>query len=471
MADLKIKKYFNPTIQLDAMEIIDTEFGSDGSGTEDKNFQLSKTLGDFSPFVMINGMRFDTKLISYFELDLSGFLPKIVVTIQEVGGIFQSKHFPKDGDLISVYMRSRSLDFKSIRNDFRILDIPPRPSEDSQGENNKFTISGILNVPGIHSEKMAYYQGTSFQVLQTIARELGLGFASNDDSTNDDMVWINPADSVLKFVTEDVVAHAYKSDRTFYTAFVDQYYYLNLVEVNSLIVHDMEPELVKTVRTSAEDFYKSDTPIEAETKALVLTNNTTAMDTPNFITKYAPINNSGNISLKNAYRRVLQQYNKGDRSRIEYFIETLTTDGSDDKVILKGREDEDHTQFVKYKYLGQQINDNMHANYLHAMVQNYQNLTELTKVGITLVLPDMNPALYKFQPVPVIIVNKGNMNRVGLTRDASQTNEQNDPTGTMDQFLSGVYLLTNLRYIYSFTTKKFMHQVTGFKRELDAPIK
>lgn len=471
MANLKIKKFFNPAIQLDAMEIIDSEFGTDGSGTVDKNYQLSKVLGDFSPFVMINGMRFDSKLISYFELDLSGFLPKCIVTLQEVGGIFQSKHFPKDGDLISVYLRSRSPDFKSIRNDFRILEIPPRPSEDSQGERNKFTISGILNVPGLYSEKMKAYQGTSFQVLQQIARELGLGFASNDDSTNDSMTWINPADSVIKFINDDVVMHAYKDDRTFYTAFIDQYYYLNFVEVNSLIVHDMEPEQVKTVRTSAEDFYKSDTPIESVIKPLVLTNNTTAMDTPNFITKYAPINNSGNVSLKNAYRRVLQQYNKGDRSRIEYFIETLTTEGSEDKIILKGREDEDYTQFVKYKYLGQQINDNMHANYLHAMVQNYQNLTELTKVGITLVLPEMNPAIYKYQSVPVLIVNRGNMNRVGLTKDDSQTNEQQDSTGTTDQFLSGIYLLTNLRYIYSFTSKKFIHQVTGFKRELDAPIK
>jgi len=468
MAELKIKKYFNPTIQLDAMEIVDSEFGTDETGSVDKNYQLSKVLGDFSPFVIINNMRFDSKLISYFELDLSGFLPKCTVTLQEMAGIFQSKHFPKDGDLISVYLRSRSPDFKSIRNDFRILEVPPRPSEDSQGERNKFTISGILNVPGIYSEKMAYYEGTSFEVLQKVARELGLGFASNDDSTNDSMTWINPADSVFKFINDDVVPHSYKNDKSFYTAFIDQYYYLNFVEVNSLIVHDMEPEQVKVVRTSADDFYKSDTPVESTTKPLVLTNNTTAMDTPNFITKYAPLNNSGNVSLKNAYRRILQQYDKGDRSRVEYFIETLTTEGSDDKIILKGREDEDHTKFVKYKYLGQQINDNMHANYLHAMVQNYQNLTELTKVGITVVLPQMNPAIYKFQAIPVLIVNRGNMSRVGLTKD---TSEDNEVLATTDQFLSGVYLLFNLRYIYSFTSKRFEQYVTGFKRELDAPIK
>lgn len=471
MANLKIKTFFNPSIVLDAMEILDTETGSDSASTQDKNYQLSKTLGDFSPFVMINGMRFDTKLIERFELDVSGFLPKVTVTLKEVGGIFQSKHFPKDGDLISVYMRSRSTAFKSIRNDFKILDVPARPSEDSQGERNKFTVSGILNVPGIYSEKMKAYTGTSFEVLQQVARDLGLGFASNDDSTNDSMTWINPADSVLKFVTEDIGAHVYKDDRSFYVVFVDQYYYLNLVEVNSLIVHDMEPEQVKVVNTSSDDFYKSDTPLEFSVKPLVLSNADTSMNTPNFITRYAPINNSGQVSLRNAYRRVLQQYNKDDRSRIEYFIETLNTEGSDDKVILKGRADEDHTKFVKYKYLGTQINDNMHPNYLHALVQNYQNNVELTKVGMICELLELNPALYRYQPIPVVITNKGNLGRFGLTNDQSQQTTETNDVVTPDKVLTGIYVIVSMKYIFSLASGKFMQQVTGYRRELDIPVK
>jgi len=471
MASLKITKLFNPTIVLDAMEIIDSEHGTDGTGVQDKNFQMSKTLGDFSPFVMINGMRFDTKLIKRFELDMSGFLPKCTVTIEELGGIFQSQHFPKDGDLINVYMRSRSPKYKSIRNDFKILDVPPRPSKDPQGERNTFTISGILNIPGLHSEKMKAYTGTSFEVLQQIAKELNLGFASNDDSTNDSMTWINPADSVIKFITEDIAAHAYKDDRSFYTVFIDQYYYLNLVEVNSLIVHDMEPEEVETVMTSQDDFYKADSGLQTEKRPLVLSNNDTVQNTPLFITKYAPLNNSGEVSLRNAYRRVLQQYNKGDRTRIEYFIETLTTDGSEDKIILKGRADEDHTQFVKYKYLGTQIDDNMHPNYLHAMVQNYQNNVELLKLGMIIELLELNPAIYKYQPIPVMIVNKGNMGRLNLTNDDSSNNSEESTVGTVDQVLSGTYVAVSLKYIYSPVAGKFNQQIIGYRREINPPVK
>ncbi len=471
MANIKVKRFFNPSIVLDAMEIIDTENGSDGSDTKDNHFKLSKVVGDFSPLIIINGMRFDTKLISYFELDLSGFLPRCTAVLNELGGIFQSKHFPKDGDLMSVYMRSRSPEFKSIRNDFRILDVPSLPSADPQGEKNKFTISGIMNIPGMHVEKMAYYTGTSFQALQQIARDLGLGFASNDDSTNDSMTWINPADTTLKFMTEDIVTHAYKDEKSFYTAFIDQYYYLNFLEVNSLIVHDMEPSQVKTVHTSGNDFYNTDKPLDYDVKALVLSNDDTVMDTPNFITKYAPINNSGNISLRNAYRRILQQYNKNDRSRVEYFIETLVTDGSEDKIILKGRADDDHTKFVKYKYLGTQMDDNMHSNYLHAYVNSYQNNMELNKYGMVIELLEVNPALYKYQPIPVLIINKGNMGRFGLTNDYSDTNSEHSNAGTIDQVLSGVYLIKNLKYIFSYNQGKFVHQVTCAKRELESPIR
>lgn len=470
MAIRKIRKVTDPTIELDAMQISDKEFSTDQHATRDDRYQLSKTMGEFSPLVIINNMRFEGEMIRSLSIDLSGFIPTITVTLQEQGGVFSSYHFPKDGDLISVLIRSKNPDYKTvIRNDYKVLDVSAGISADAQGEVNRFTLTGILNIPGMYSEKYASYTGTSFEVMKKVSGDLALGFATNEESTDDSMSWLCPGCTPLEFLKEDLSKHAYNDESSFYTAFVDQYYYLNLVEVNSLFTFDEELENIRTTWNSDEDFLNYKKELELREVPLFLSNSKEVAGTPQQITGYSPINNSGNVSLRNAYRRVLQYYDKSERERVEYFLETLNTQGSDaeDKVILKGREGEDISQHIKYKYLGVQANDNMHPQYLHSKVQNFQNLQEVTKVGLVLELAEVNPALYRFQVIPVFIINKGNQIRRDLTQDKAQ---EDTGSGTMDKFLSGFYIIHSIKYIWSTSLQKFTQRLTLYKREYDRPL-
>ena len=83
-------------------------------------------------------------------------------------------------------------------------------------------IEGKMNIPHIYDEVSQAYEGTSFEVLQEIAKELGLGFSSNVSTTDDKMRWVCPFKSKEKFVQE-ITDAAWSSPREFYTSFIDVY--------------------------------------------------------------------------------------------------------------------------------------------------------------------------------------------------------------------------------------------------------
>ena len=86
--------------------------------------QLGKYIGSVGgsyPYITINGYGpFSVREIEYFEIECEDFLPTINLYIRPGTGVFLTKHFPKDGDLISVYIRSMTNEFKPIRNDYYI---------------------------------------------------------------------------------------------------------------------------------------------------------------------------------------------------------------------------------------------------------------------------------------------------------------------------------------------------------------
>lgn len=469
MAISLIRKLFGPTIQLDEIAIDDTEFGSNESGTEDKRHQLSKSYGFHSPVVVINRMIFAEDMILNFVINTDDFLPTCTVTVKEHGGIFASKHYPKDGDLMNVLIRSVNDDYKSvIRNDYKITSCTAPPSKDAQGEFVSYTLTGVLNVPGMFSEDAYGIDKTSFGALQETARNLNLGFASNDNITNDRMKWLCALDTNKQFI-EHVALHCYKNDESFYQVFIDQYYHLNMIEMNSMFTISAELQDVTTTFLNDEDYLQDSDKMLKEGIQYFLTNSAVYRGTPFYVSGYSVFNNTGDIHLRNSYRRYLQIYNKDTREFLEYFIETLNSEQAEDQIILKGRSDEDHTLFSKWKYLGQISTTNTHENYLHARLQNFFNNVEVEKMGLYVDLPTVNPGIIKGSQLPVFIVNKGNELRTELTKNAEDNNL--DVRGTQDAFLSGWYVVRSSEYIYQYSTGTFKQRLKLVRREWTPPVR
>ena len=465
-----ISVIFDPKIELAELSIQDVEFGSNPNykpkGGETK---FSKLVGDYSPFVEINGMKFSGYDIENFVLDLSGFVPRVTIAIKEKSGLFASKSYPKDGDLIQVYIKSNNKDFKPVRQDFRVLDCDAGPSVDDKGEINTFIVEGIINLPDMWVDKAKSYPGkTSLDTITDICKDLKLGLAVNETSPSDAMTRICPYTTYEDFILNDIIPSTYKDDNSFFTAFLDHHYYMNYIEVNSLITHDREFDQATINFLAHSDYNPDDNPeVEKELTEMYLSNSKQVYGTPNQITGYAPINDSGNISLKNGYRTYIQYYDKDAKDTQQYFIETLNTEGVENKIILKGRIDEDHTKQVKTVNLGYQFNDNVHENYHHARVQNKYNNEELNKLMMVVDLATINPNIHRYQILPIYIIN----NRGSDVRERATAAEEDSPNA-IDAFLSGYYVVMGIKYVFSGSggNKRFYQQMLMARREYDVPL-
>lgn len=488
-----------PTIELEPFEIVDIESQSESDDRSKQKDKASKIIGDTYPGIRINGYDFDKIDIIYFELALEGFIPTIIVTLRDSKGTFMTGHYPKDGDVIELIIKSKDEDtYKPIRMDFDIISVDSNPvSSEEQGTGTTlgssitYTLSGQAKIPGLLSEVVeSYGKETSFNHLEKMATDLQLGFASNETSTADFQVRYCACETRLNYIQREVL-HAYKNDDSFFTASIDPYYYLNFVNLNNQLIIDEELEdtLMSLINDPAEKEYADDTGINKIEKKLLLTNRKeVGVGSSMYISKYALINNSGQIFLKNGYKRVVQYYDNINREFLEFTLDPLTSDNLPNNYIpLKGRFDEDRFEKeLKYKYLGIQEdvvdNGNVHSNYHYAKIQNFQNNEELEKLNLKVILPTANMSLYRYQRVPVAIFEENTSviatmeaksKKSGIEDDKSKDGDAkkemvNPPK--LNTFYTGFYVILKIKYIYRQSRGVIEQELTLARREWPSPI-
>lgn len=463
----KIIKLTKPTIQLDAMEHADT------SSSEKKE----KQMGDLFPLVQINKYKFTENEITRFTLSETDFAPTLSVTVVSSDGKFVSKSYPKDGDPISIFVRSKLDEFNPIRLDFEITNTLGGKSTDSDGEIAKYTFTGVLRIPGMyHDHCKAFKDSQSMDALMKVADELKLGFASNETLTDDKMTWICPYDTYLKFI-KDVTNASYKDEDSFFDTFVDKYYNLNFVNVNNQFGEEFELDEALDNFTGQRD-YNSGHVIEKFDSKLMLTNHKNLRGQSNWISNYTLVSNSGEVIITNGYRRYVQFYdsqsdaaNPSDKYQSHFIEPSNTKNIGDDKILQRGRikEPEIFKNTNKYKWLGvleAKPHGNAHQNYMHALIQNWQNKQEIDKYELRVWLPRCNFNLYRGMRVPVLILNMGNKARVDLTKQDTQAPADNF---SFDRFLSGYYYIKGLTIMWSETDAVFRQEITLTRREWPIP--
>jgi len=467
--ETKILSISNPSIAIDEMAIDDYEKQLVGKETD------SKKLGALYPFVQVNGYKFDENEIVRLSLDISDFYPTVSITVASTNGVFLSKHYPKDGDPVSLFIRSRIKEFKPIRLDFEIIYVSSAPSTDSTGEKIAFTINGIIRIPNLHSEVCKSYKDmTSYDTLKKVSEELQLGFASNETKTDDKMTWLCPFDSYKTFI-EDTTEASYKDDDSFYMSFIDSYYHLNFVNLNNQFSEELNIDEAIANLSMMKD-YDSNQENKSSDMPLILSNLEQVQGSSMFIDKYTLLNNTGSVGINNGYRRYMQFYDdslKEDKPENKYksfSIEALNTKGAEnDKVAMKGRKGENiYDTHSKYKWLGVQYGSknvkNVHDNYQYAKILNHQNNIELDKMLMRVILPQANFNLYRGQRVPVVIVNSGDLLRKQVTKDPETNSEA--PVGiTYDKFLSGYYVIKEMKYTYDIEELIFRQDIILSRRE------
>lgn len=483
-----------PVIKLEKFEIGNTETGD---GPNRNNDRMSKFAGEQFPAIRINKFDFNREDVLSFTLNLDDMLPTMTAVVKDTKGQFTKSQYPEDGDVVMIYIRSKDESvFKPIRMDFDITEITTTPfstpEASSGGSENEgpieISITGTTRLPGLFSEICkSYSENTSFDFLNEIADELEIGFATNEDSTSDAMKRLCPFDTRYKLL-KDTSGTIYKDDNSFFTVYLDPYYYLNLVNVNKLITFDesLQDTLNSYVQDASISKTVEDGADNAQNDKLYLTNLNARRGSATYISKFRLVNNAATVTLGDGYRRIIQYYDTVDKEYRTFTIEPLTTENlPPDQAPLKGKYDAQgikmYREQQKYKYVGKQ-SSNVHENYYYAQMLNYKNILELEKLYLEVELETPNMALYRYQIIPVIIYEQNaeraeiqEQREIKAEEQGTAMKQKKGEKGDLDngglqkqkvdEKLTGIYTIARINYTYNEEEGRLRQKIALYRRE------
>jgi hypothetical protein len=465
-----IRSLLDPTVVLDTMEINDLDTGTSpaakeiGQEGQDKSKKVSKSIGSDYPFIEINNYVFSMDTIEKFEIDYTGFIPTVRLVAFIKSKTFTSEAIPKDGDRMAVFIRAKNDVFKPIRNDYRITSVRQRGGN-NEGTNAFFDITGELWVPHLYDPLSKAYSGTSYEVLKEIAKELGLGFASNDTETSDSQVWINPRGNYYDLI-QDIAAHAWKDDDSFFSVFIDVYYHLNFINVNNQFSEDTNLDLqllVNMTFTDADGGKTTEQQLQEGTGQVpkVLSNYTGLIGSPAYVHRYNIENNSNIINEELGYKLYTTFFEQNSEQYWSIYTEPKTTPGAaENKMTLKGRitkpgapPEEFYKTQVKYEWGGIQYSapeGNAHEKYAYAEGWNKRNNAELEKMVLNVALERGNFNIYRGERLPVFLIVSGDNQYQNIASPPEQENKSSAFAQPIaDKFYSGYYMISGMKFGYS----------------------
>ena len=470
------------TIRFDEMSIPDVP----GPLTGPENKILNE-IGLTYPMIRINDFVLDRKNIMSMYISLSNFIPTIRLNLLYDNTAFISKNMPKDGDLISLYIRTSTDALTYLRDDFIITSCIP--TKGSNGKpSTKISISGKLFIPEFDSKQLTTaITGSTKYVLKEVAKIHGIGFAFNDfDDTDDYQTWIRCKESAEVFIN-NMVQHSWKDGMSFFKSWVDLYYNLCFVNVNKFLLSTENEETVDiTYATNILNMYNQlpvDTTVQNTKASLkILTNASEFVSTPFHIRKWYPVNTSTSISMSNGYSTMTHTYlhnqniiNASDSDCFESLTNVPAYDPNktDSYIILRGRakydrelNPESEQARVNYDFVNTYNNSvwtgveyvmddddknknpnnwsgNVHKNYNRAPFHNNQNLNELNKMYIKAECDGLNLQIMKGERVPVYIVFDNSVDN-----DIYNAVSDNDEKREINRFYTGYYVVDSVEYEY-----------------------
>ena len=429
-------------------------------------------LGKFPYLVFINTgftekLLVEAKDIIYFKLIGDQYIPEIHVIFRDPTNKLIDDMFPLDKSIVSLMIRANSESLMPIRCDFYITNFNP-VKDKSFGDDKVYTMRAILDLP-IIIKNISFPNKTSYKLLEQLTDECILGFCTNIDDTNDEMTWINPGDDYIKDFIPEVTLQAYKSDDSFLWSFVDYYYNLNYIDIETALNEDTSNQ--KTI-LNTQDTIGSD-----QTFPLILRNHPDFKHTNLFIERWNLVNDSTDINMDIGYEPYIYYFDDLGQRFVYLLLDTISTAGNDkSKIVLKQRNDDVNTnagnvQQKKKYFMGKMDTDNVHKNFLYAQMQNENNVKALQKIRINVVLPNPNFELYRFQLVDVEIYDLNDMTaKKGKSDNSVEQTVTN--RNRINNRLSGKWLITGINWIFDPEYIKsggqtvFRQEITMVRREL-----
>jgi len=474
-----IKGTLLPKIPLKSLTELDTsKAGSNNDGNsntsrvdnKDKPSTGQKT-GANKPYVKISGQPLSK--IETLTIDETGFLPKISMIFIDELGEFAGDYYPKTNLIMNVYLKSGSEKFKPIRCDFIITSMKAMPrsyngTDSAAGSSTTYMVKGELYIPHLYDlTAVSYANMTSKRALIKICDELGLGFAENEYTTNDKMTWVNANLSYCELMQE-IADHAYQNDDSFFIAFIDKYYYLNFIEVNSqLKIEEMQDTFVTSSNSLMKDLSQAAVEQTGAIRETIedtviynyLTTEMQRKSDSNFIYELALASDHGRIIRNQGYKKEVYYYDhlKNDsepaKKFTNFFIEPLKSEDRDNDNFLIPDEEalitNTSTKWMCIDY------GNTHPEWNAARLLNRHNIQELDKLKLRAVNKNINFQVSRGFAVPIYVTmhqaQKLFKTSTGLNKpdkDVEQIPDIDLAKEVSDEQLTGFYFLSGTKYHY-----------------------
>ncbi len=444
----KINQLIAPKIVLDNITITDVETDNNTNYATPSMIKKSKQIGDISPYIRINDFTFDHNEIEKLILSETDTIPTIKVMVLDKSGSFATNYFPKDNNILKLYIRSRNNKVKSVRLDFIIDSVSASASgnvsNSSEGRMGFFTISGTLNAPKLFDSQVNCFNAASFDAVAEIAKKTNLGFASNEMMTNDKMPWLQP-NIQYKDMLGHICNYTYKDSDSFFTWFIDKNYCINLININDMLSSEDDEDKMFLSESTFLDYTSKAENNDDNGVPFVLTNLSPFNGSPAFIESFLPTSKQGAVVRDNpSHKQVFFFHNELGYNEFDvYPLKTIdNTDEISDNVL-------NMWEGVDY--------DNTHDNYIFAGHHNNQNIIDLNKVTLQVSLCGLNLSLRRGMRVPILIMYEGYENnnaKEGQRVQEPKNNEQIQSRVRIDENLFGWCYVSKIKIEYDMYSSK-----------------
>lgn len=492
----RIYNIFKPTIVLDELSLPKSTQGDSKKSEDIASLQY--------PLIKINNYFIAEQELDYMSIKCEGFFPTITLQVTFTTNKFIDKELPKDGDIISIAIRNKSDVLNIIRNDYVITSVTTTHRRTSGNVPVTATFFGELFVPGLKGYGFGTFKGTTMDALKEVARNLKLGFNTNDENTNDKQNWYLSAQLFQDFI-EDLTVKSWKDENSFFESWIDIYYNLNYVNLQKqlLSAEDDIDEAALLNSVDSDWTWGSDTSQENSLNTVKVFSNFIGFRTsPFYITNWKPINRSSAItfqygtSIMTGFFEHLNSLYQDDNSQKYWYMDTnpvYDKEKLSNHILLRGRATYDpsinegelakanynYTDLYKqFFWLGiqytianpdeetDQWTGNHHQNYLRAQTHNTINRVELDKLQLELNVQGTNMNIIRGDKLPVLIMGLDSVENQLVDDNAQARDRKNE-------FYSGWYLVKG----YTLTWAKgdsimsnFSQSFTLTRREWPAPI-
>lgn len=425
-----IEQILQPSINLDPMEFEITK-----NDTDDSN--IASSLG-YTPFLWYNGTEIRSSDIKKMFLYYEDIIPKCKVVINDTLGLINNpKTTPLNDTKFEIFLNSGSDILKSIHLRFKL-------EFNKKNKNKTNTLTGIIDLDGFYEKKFKSYNNlTSFELIKKVSKDIGLGYNSNINSTNDLMSWRMNNKNTQKFLKE-VIKHSYISDNSFLLGYIDFFWCMNFIDIEKEWNRDNDNDVgLNTMGVSSLS--------EKEILPMILCNDESFNSTPfYFMNDYNLSNNSTYQTVNSGFFTKSKVYDRKKKQFLRFDIDSLSSD-TRDNIILKGAPGDNsniETNFIS-SYSGKIDTDNVHKDFHYSEELNKRNLINLNNITVDLKLPNPNYNLYLYQKITINFINQ--MQTV--------SNEK-----IFDERLSGKWLIIDISFAWINGT--LIQRVKAARKEL-----